>query len=242
MKMIFLVLVFLLGGLWKTEALSETGMAGKEVTIRCSHSYASTNVKYFCKGACDEEDILVRSSKHKDSNGKYSIKDEGNTFTVTISGLTEDDSGTYWCGIERVGVDTYNEVVLTVIKEDSQSNSNTSSFNKLVYIGACLGVVLLALSVVLLLVFRHRNRYFHASPGLNDGAADVTVSPQKQEKGNLTSANKHQVQLDDLLYTTVSFSKHSDDSTDTPGAELTYSTVKHKATDKSLYCKVPPLH
>lgn len=38
--------------------------------------------------------------------------------------------------------------------------------DKLVYIGACLGVVLLALSVVLLLVFRHRNRYFHASPGI----------------------------------------------------------------------------
>uniref|UniRef100_A0AAQ4R904 Ig-like domain-containing protein n=1 Tax=Gasterosteus aculeatus aculeatus TaxID=481459 RepID=A0AAQ4R904_GASAC len=147
--------------------LSETGMAGKEVTIRCSHSYASTNVKYFCKGACDEEDILVRSSKHKDSNGKYSIKDEGNTFTVTISGLTEDDSGTYWCGIERVGVDTYNEVVLTrsknfylILKHTTYPPVTRMEYKKYpTAVGlVCLALLLIVVLVVLLCKHRHTRR------------------------------------------------------------------------------------
>lgn len=94
-----------------------TGVVGEEVKIKCSHSNAFDNVKYFCKGTCTSEDVLVRGRKtKKDSNEKYSITDEGNTFYVTISRLTADDSGTYWCGIDRVGLDTYNEVVLAVIE------------------------------------------------------------------------------------------------------------------------------
>uniref|UniRef100_A0A8C2WRF9 Ig-like domain-containing protein n=1 Tax=Cyclopterus lumpus TaxID=8103 RepID=A0A8C2WRF9_CYCLU len=124
--MIFLMLVFLLGGkctkvnlfvsLSLSPHLSElTGVLGKEVTIKCSHSYAFTNVKYFCKGACLKVLISSRANK-KVPNEKYSIVDKGNTFSVTIFHLTADDSGTYSCGIERIGLDTYIEVVLTVIE------------------------------------------------------------------------------------------------------------------------------
>lgn len=100
-------------GLWETEAL--TAEVGKQIKIQCSHSYADTSVKYFCKGACRDQDVIITSRRSRtDSNGRYKIEDEGNTFYVTISDLKVEDSGTYWCGIERVGVDTYNEVVLTV--------------------------------------------------------------------------------------------------------------------------------
>uniref|UniRef100_A0A3Q3FWQ8 Ig-like domain-containing protein n=1 Tax=Labrus bergylta TaxID=56723 RepID=A0A3Q3FWQ8_9LABR len=99
-----------------TAAMSVTEVSGKKITIICSHTYATSNVKYFCKGACNDADILI-TSRTTDHSNKYSLKDEGNTFSVTISDLTVADSGTYWCGIERVGVDTYNQVVLTVTKE-----------------------------------------------------------------------------------------------------------------------------
>lgn len=98
-------------GFWETEAL--LGEVGQKVTIKCVHSYADTNVKYFCSGACSDRDVLITSRK-SDSSGKYSIKDEGNTFYVTISDLKLEDSGTYWCGIERVGADTYVKVIVTV--------------------------------------------------------------------------------------------------------------------------------
>lgn len=101
-------------GLWETEALSVTGEEGENVTIKCSHGNAFSNIKYFCEGACKYEDVLIRSSETKTPNKKYSIRDEGNTFYVTISELTVDDSRTYWCGVDRIGLDTYNEVVLTV--------------------------------------------------------------------------------------------------------------------------------
>ncbi|KAG7486953.1 CMRF35-like molecule 1 [Solea senegalensis] len=117
MDMIYLILIFYIGGLWQTEAVSLTGELGKDVTVTCSHTNAFSKIKYFCKGACNDEDILISSSVGgKDVRGKYSISDEGNSFHVTISHLTEEDSGTYWCGIKRFGPDTYTKVNLTVIK------------------------------------------------------------------------------------------------------------------------------
>ncbi|XP_047200588.1 uncharacterized protein LOC118124765 isoform X2 [Hippoglossus stenolepis] len=117
MDKVFLILI-LVGGFWKTEAISVKGELGGDVTIQCSHALASDNIKYFCKDPCKDEDVLITSSKI--IPGKYSIIDEGSTFNVTISRLTEGDAGTYWCGIERVVKDTYKEVVLMVVKGKTQ--------------------------------------------------------------------------------------------------------------------------
>lgn len=106
--------------------MSVTGELQEKVTITCSHSNAFYNIKYFCKGACRYEDVLISTRESNSFDGKYYIKDEGNTFYVTISDLTMDDSGTYWCGIERIGVDTYNEVVLQV--EEGESNLHTNIY------------------------------------------------------------------------------------------------------------------
>ncbi|XP_060938556.1 uncharacterized protein LOC133015385 [Limanda limanda] len=114
---VFLILIFA-GGFWKTEAISVTGELGGDVTITCSHSYADGMVKYFCKAHCRDEDVLIRSNRF--STGRYRIKDERNTFYVTISRLTEGDAGTYWCGIDRVLKDTFQEDVLTVVKGKTQ--------------------------------------------------------------------------------------------------------------------------
>lgn len=104
-------------GLWEAESISVTGALHQEIKITCSHTNAGSNVKYFCRGDCGYEDVLITSRvTDKDSKRKYSIKDEGNTFFVTIYDLKETDSGLYWCGIERAGVDTYNRVDLIVTK------------------------------------------------------------------------------------------------------------------------------
>ena len=101
-------------GFWTTEAVSVEGVLGRDVTIKCSHTDAKSNVKYFCKDPCEDEDVLITSRQI--SRGRYKIIDEGNTFYVTISRLTEGDTGTYRCGIERSLWDTFNKVVLTVVK------------------------------------------------------------------------------------------------------------------------------
>lgn len=214
--MIVLILVFLLGGLWETEAMSVTGVLGEEVTIKCSHSNAFSNVKYFCREACGNEDVLISSRTNKmNSNGKYSIIDEGNTFRVTISYLTKEDSGSYYCGIERIGVDTYNGVILTVTDRTANdlSQSNASSTKRLVYSGVGLGVVVLALAMTLLIFFRYRKRGIHTSSGNDNNTVYAAHSSQNQDGHHIT---------------TSSSTANGDKETDS--RSLSSSTVQHKDT------------
>ncbi|XP_042622233.1 CMRF35-like molecule 5 [Cyprinus carpio] len=97
--------------------------SGETVTIICFYSWASTNIKYFCRDPCkDSKDILVKSDQSP--TGRYTLKDSGEgTFTVNITDLQESDSGIYWCGVDRYGFDTYQKVNLTV-SNDSDTNTN----------------------------------------------------------------------------------------------------------------------
>lgn len=90
-------------------------MVGGHVTITCSHSFASSNTKYLCKEECGDEDVLIRGeTKPSFSKGRYRIWDGGNIFNVTITELKVNDTGMYKCGIDRLGLDTYNVVHLIV--------------------------------------------------------------------------------------------------------------------------------
>lgn len=107
-------------GFWETEANTVTGVLGEDITIPCSHYNAFSNYKYFCKAPCKNTDILISSGeKRAASIGRYNISDEGNTVYVTISELTEDDAGIYWCGVSRFGFDTYVKIDLRVIEGES---------------------------------------------------------------------------------------------------------------------------
>ncbi|XP_029987576.1 transmembrane domain-containing protein TMIGD3-like [Sphaeramia orbicularis] len=167
MEVNVIMMILVLGaGLWdmETEAVTETEEEGQDIEITCSHSNAIGNGKYFCKGDCRNKDVLIHTAD-KVPNGKYSIRDEGNTFYVTIFKLTINDSGLYWCGIDRVGRDTYNRVDLIVTKRTlTQENpskafgSHMSSTMKLLYVGASLGVLVLGLVIGLIIFIKHRKR------------------------------------------------------------------------------------
>ncbi|XP_065817543.1 polymeric immunoglobulin receptor [Labrus bergylta] len=264
MEKISFIAILLLGALWETAAMSVTEVSGKKITIICSHTYATSNVKYFCKGACNDADILI-TSRTTDHSNKYSLKDEGNTFSVTISDLTVADSGTYWCGIERVGVDTYNQVVLTVTADPNMLNEtiNTQSSKKMVYIGAGLAVIVLALAIFLIIFFKYRNRDVTSSKGKIQDTVYATQSNKKQD-GHVTTSStvakeaqktghtsrgltdniyssvnvssEPQVQSDGLFYSTISFKRNADCRPVTPRTEgVTYSTIECKSTDTSKH-------
>ncbi|KAK6300985.1 hypothetical protein J4Q44_G00290830, partial [Coregonus suidteri] len=102
----------------ESEGLAVTGLLGGQVEIKCSHKFAKSNIKYFCEDTCTGSDILVQTedSKNYIERGRYSIDDIGDgDFTVTIKSLKMSDSGTYWCGVDRLFVDTSHEVLLTVL-------------------------------------------------------------------------------------------------------------------------------
>ncbi|XP_029358627.1 uncharacterized protein LOC115043728 isoform X3 [Echeneis naucrates] len=250
MEIIFLCLIFLEAGSWETEAVSLTGNLHSDITIKCSHANAYSNMKYFCKGACNYEDVLI-TSKEK-ILGRYSIKDEGNTFFVTIQRLTQEDAGTYWCGIDRVGADTFIQVVLSVVKGKAQDADLLNSIaEKLVYIGAGLGVAVLVM--VLVIVFRCRKRDSASSGGSMGGRITghsnklvVCILPsilsQKKHPGD--SSNFH-AQEDEVSNgrTDRTENLHSDvvlSEAGKPPGGLCYSTVSFiKSRDESMAAPLP---
>ncbi|XP_052402729.1 CMRF35-like molecule 1 isoform X5 [Carassius gibelio] len=121
-----------------------TGHRGERVDIRCRYeSGYESNSKYFCKGKCNygNKKIVVKSgSPAKDE--RFSLTDDKRTrvFTVSITDLRTEDTGRYWCGVERTLADlslkdVYSEIML-LVKEDKEtaevstisSFSNTASY------------------------------------------------------------------------------------------------------------------
>ncbi|KTG07330.1 hypothetical protein cypCar_00034319 [Cyprinus carpio] len=108
-----------------TGEISRQGYSGGNITVTCSHSWASTNKKYFCRDPCENRDIFVKSDQTP--KGRYTLKDYGDgNFAVSIIDLRESDSGIYWCGVERTGPDSFRKVKLIVSKgkNDEQHHSN----------------------------------------------------------------------------------------------------------------------
>ncbi|XP_072239879.1 uncharacterized protein [Leuresthes tenuis] len=95
------------------------GYEGGEVSFKCSHKLAHNNNKYFCNDPCNSnEDILVTvESDGRAESGRITLVDSGNgVFTVMIRHLQLADSRGYFCAVQRVGLDTYTSVYLTVHK------------------------------------------------------------------------------------------------------------------------------
>uniref|UniRef100_A0A673FTC3 Ig-like domain-containing protein n=1 Tax=Sinocyclocheilus rhinocerous TaxID=307959 RepID=A0A673FTC3_9TELE len=86
-------------------SISVTGYSGGGVSITCKYySEFRENAKYFCKGqpvTCSE--LIKNKNKNKwVDSGRFSLFDDTRAavFTVTIRDLSEEDSGTYQCGVD----------------------------------------------------------------------------------------------------------------------------------------------
>ncbi len=98
-----------------------TGYSGGGVSIKCRYNNKYTAyAKYFCRGPWSEcTDQIETNAKNKwvDSE-RFSLYEDTRAavFTVTIRDLSEQDSGTYWCGTDIYAKkDSYTEVKLKVI-------------------------------------------------------------------------------------------------------------------------------
>uniref|UniRef100_A0A8C1L3A3 Immunoglobulin domain-containing protein n=1 Tax=Cyprinus carpio TaxID=7962 RepID=A0A8C1L3A3_CYPCA len=81
-----------------------TGITGGSVIIHCVYKPETTkeSVKSFCKVSGSES---TKVSSEINSHGRFSLRDNesAGVFTVTITDLTEEDSGIYWCGAIQRG-------------------------------------------------------------------------------------------------------------------------------------------
>ncbi|KAM9792664.1 CMRF35-like molecule 7 [Neosynchiropus ocellatus] len=212
---------FLAGFSDVANGLRLTGTEGEAITVSCSHSNAYTNTKYFCRGECTHSDVLITSKGP--NTAKYRITDRGNDFDVTIYNLEVKDSGLYWCGIDRVGVDTYTRVDLTVDKKavtdmPGESKDAARDSETVVYVGAGLGICFGVLVLVLLLFFLQRRRRLGAS------SADPDEKPDRRSADSPDQAA--------VIYSDVTLNRASSTPTSPrpsvvpPSEEVTYSTVR----------------
>ncbi|XP_027867536.1 uncharacterized protein LOC114141246 isoform X2 [Xiphophorus couchianus] len=75
------------------------GVPGGKINIICSFP-SSGKWKIFCRENCKKK-ILIETHETSDENGRYRIGSDGNNqhvFVVSISALTQSDSGRYRCG------------------------------------------------------------------------------------------------------------------------------------------------
>ncbi|XP_077054374.1 uncharacterized protein LOC143706387 isoform X2 [Siphateles boraxobius] len=79
-----------------------SGVTGQHLNISCHYNSDLKNkIKFMCKGndpsLCETSAIKVSSERNR--TGRFSLRDdESAVFTVTITDLTLEDSGIYWCG------------------------------------------------------------------------------------------------------------------------------------------------
>ncbi|KAK2919256.1 polymeric immunoglobulin receptor-like isoform X1 [Channa argus] len=101
---------------------------GGSVTISCLYeSQYQSNLKYICRGnqpsTCWQQAAVTSNNKR---NRQFSLTDDrSRSFTVTITSVTQKDSGSYLCGVQRnPGLDVFSAVVLEV-KENRCCNNST---------------------------------------------------------------------------------------------------------------------
>ena len=93
-------------GLTNTQNLVRTGTEGGNITVACFFSFTGRR-KMFCKGKCEEGNILVETTGDSAQRGRYSIRYvEGSLLSdyimyVNITKLTKSDAGWYQCGLDR---------------------------------------------------------------------------------------------------------------------------------------------
>ncbi|XP_026133388.1 CMRF35-like molecule 8 [Carassius auratus] len=121
MKIIWTFTLLMIPGV--LSSISVTGYSGGGVSITCRYDRGySDNNKYFCKGQWSEcTDRIRTNTKNKwVDSGRFSLYDDTSAavFTVTIRDLSEQDSGTYQCAVDKYWTDFYTEVKLNVVTAD----------------------------------------------------------------------------------------------------------------------------
>ncbi|XP_014644711.1 PREDICTED: CMRF35-like molecule 1 [Ceratotherium simum simum] len=111
-------------------------VSGRErgsLTVQCHYVHGwETYKKWWCRGAdwnlCTTL-VKTTGSEQKVKQGRVSIMDNqrDRVFIVTMDELRQDDADTYWCGIERTGVDLGDKVKVTIDPAPTTVSTTTST-------------------------------------------------------------------------------------------------------------------
>ncbi|XP_029293424.1 CMRF35-like molecule 3 [Cottoperca gobio] len=110
--------------------LNIKGHVGENVTFKCSNwntwTSVKSNNKYFCKSPCSEDKHIIRAAFGKTTHEKrITLTNTAEALSVTFTHLQKSDSNTYYCGVDRTGLDAFIRVNLNVIDAESYSTKKT---------------------------------------------------------------------------------------------------------------------
>ncbi|XP_051560098.1 polymeric immunoglobulin receptor-like isoform X2 [Myxocyprinus asiaticus] len=147
------------------DVVTHSQTSGGSASINCENMRnSSRHERFFCKGRqpsnCVRDGVQV--SSERSSNGRLSLNDKRSVgvFTVSITNLRVEDSGTYWCGEESSGSFILTQVQLSVKREMNLSDTKTETVLEreqsgfFVIIAVSVGLILLAVGLVLLFKLR----------------------------------------------------------------------------------------
>uniref|UniRef100_A0A452REB3 Ig-like domain-containing protein n=1 Tax=Ursus americanus TaxID=9643 RepID=A0A452REB3_URSAM len=89
---------------------STMGTVGGSLSVQCRYKEKfRETAKYWCKTPCLRDIVVTKEADREVRTGRVSIRDHRAdlTFTVTLENLTEDDAGTYRCGMDTSGLPGY---------------------------------------------------------------------------------------------------------------------------------------
>ncbi|KAL6482332.1 hypothetical protein MHYP_G00104120 [Metynnis hypsauchen] len=210
----------------RKEVLQVFGRETLSVSIECSYrgEPAESDGKFLCMGqqpaSCDKGGVKVSSEKNR--TGRFSLRDDApaGVFTVTITDLREEDSGTYWCGEESFGSSIYTEVHLQVSKGPAPS----------VIITVCVCVALLLIGGSTLIFYNQKHKKSQDLLNLNHSQ----VSPAASDYEEVNHSGQHP-DSDTRIYMNTSLPTNSSDKNT---ATCIYSTVQLPKDEGPTYATV----
>ncbi|XP_033831884.2 polymeric immunoglobulin receptor-like [Periophthalmus magnuspinnatus] len=125
------------------------GFLGQSVTLQCPYpDEHRPNTKFLCKGDKRTTCQTVVSSRERKDRFRLQDTRSSSSFSVTITGLTQNDAGAYWCGSDSqwTAEKNYSRIQLTL-------NGGTMSLRIILYVVP--GLLLILVVVTSVIVYKY---------------------------------------------------------------------------------------
>uniref|UniRef100_A0A3Q1HTZ4 Immunoglobulin V-set domain-containing protein n=1 Tax=Acanthochromis polyacanthus TaxID=80966 RepID=A0A3Q1HTZ4_9TELE len=135
-------------------------LTGENFTYWCSYKDIGSDVfyaKFICKGEDPSECKVVATTKEPHLNPRFSMFDDKaeNNITINITEVTTNDTGTYWCGVQKFDPEDKVQFVQKFFMNDGfQFICAVISFV------AVLLLMLLLFVALLIFIYKRKNIYY----------------------------------------------------------------------------------
>ncbi|XP_039878838.1 uncharacterized protein LOC120728136 isoform X2 [Simochromis diagramma] len=206
----------------------ETGSA---LTVACSFNQSGGH-KYLCRGECGEQ-VLFQTDGEDNFKDRYRIGFRGTSeekhkgggiLYVTITQLTESDSGRYRCSLNpAAGQGSFRdfEISVTDVVQSASPSSFTTEQSEKTSAGVLLHVIITPLIIIIIIIV------------LSSLAVVIICIKRKSDRGLRTRGNSEGTNMEDVHYENCTPGSTREDSIyqslDPAGRDQdqTYSTLTH---------------